>query len=96
MTEELGLHTMLGVSNISFGLPERMHITSNFLIQALHCGLDLPIVNPNQAAIMDAIASFKVLSGEDKDSAAYTPASPTLSPPRPRLPQPLRWIWRRQ
>lgn len=68
VTEELGLHTMLGVSNISFGLPERMHITSNFLIQALHCGLDLPIVNPNQAAIMDAIASFKVLSGEDKDS----------------------------
>ena len=71
VTEELGLHTMLGVSNISFGLPERMHITSNFLIQALHCGLDLPIVNPNQAAIMDAIAAFKVLSGEDKDSAAY-------------------------
>ena len=71
VTEELGLHTMLGVSNISFGLPERMHITSNFLIQALHCGLDLPIVNPNQAAIMDAIAAFKVLSGEDKDSSAY-------------------------
>ena len=68
---ELGVRTVLGVSNISFGLPERMHITSNFLIQALHCGLDLPIVNPNQAAIMDAIASFKVLSGEDKDSAAY-------------------------
>ena len=69
--KELGVRTILGVSNISFGLPERMHITSNFLIQALHCGLDLPIVNPNQAAIMDAIASFKVLSGEDKDSAAY-------------------------
>ena len=71
VTEELGLHTVLGVSNISFGLPAREHITVSFLTQAMYAGLDLPIVNPNQTAIMDAVTSFRVLSGQDKDSAAY-------------------------
>ena len=69
--EELGLHTVLGVSNISFGLPARENITASFLTQAMYAGLDLPIVNPNQSAVMDAIASFRVLSGEDRDSEAY-------------------------
>lgn len=69
--EELGLRTVLGVSNISFGLPARENITVSFLTQALYAGLDLPIVNPNQDAIMDAVASFRVLSGEDQNSAAY-------------------------
>ena len=69
--EELGLHTVLGVSNISFGLPARENITVSFLTQALYAGLDLPIVNPNQTAVMDAVASFRVLSGEDWDSEAY-------------------------
>ena len=71
VTEELGLHTVLGVSNISFGLPQRSRITASFLTQALACGLDLPIINPNQREIMDAVAVYRVLSGEDKDSAAY-------------------------
>ncbi len=69
--EELGLHTVLGVSNISFGLPARENITLSFLTQALYAGLDLPIVNPNQSAVMDAVASFRVLSGEDRNSEAY-------------------------
>jgi len=71
VTKELGLHTTLGVSNISFGLPARSHITENFLIQAMYAGLDLPIVNPNIEGIMNAIYSFKVLSGEDRDSVKY-------------------------
>jgi len=71
VTKELGLHTTLGVSNISFGLPARSHITENFLIQAMYAGLDLPIVNPNIEGIMNAIYSYKVLSGEDKDSVKY-------------------------
>ena len=71
VTEELGLHTVLGVSNISFGLPARENVTVSFLTQAMYAGLDLPIVNPNQKAIMDAIASFRVLSGQDADSEAY-------------------------
>ncbi len=69
--EELGLHNVLGVSNISFGLPAREQITGSFLTQAMCCGLDLPILNPNQKAMMDAVAAFRVLSGEDRDSAAY-------------------------
>ena len=69
--EELGLHTVLGVSNISFGLPARENITVSFLTQALYAGLDLPIVNPNQTEVMDAVASYRVLSGEDRDSEAY-------------------------
>lgn len=88
VTEVMGLHTVLGVSNISFGLPDRIRITENFLIQAMQCGLDLPIINPNQKQIMDAIACFKVLSGEDKDSAAYidrfanaAPAAPAAAAP---------------
>lgn len=68
---ELGLHTVLGVSNISFGLPARENITVSFLTQAMAAGLDFPIVNPNQRVIMDAVASFRVLSGEDRDSEAY-------------------------
>lgn len=69
--EELGLHACLGVSNISFGLPARRHITENFLIQAMQCGLDFPIINPNTLALMDAVASFKVLSGEDRNCEEY-------------------------
>ncbi len=71
VTEELGLHTVLGVSNISFGLPARENVTVSFLTQAMYAGLDFPIVNPNQKAIMDAVASFRVLSGEDRDSERY-------------------------
>ncbi|MCD7760641.1 MAG: homocysteine S-methyltransferase family protein [Clostridiales bacterium] len=69
--EELGLHNVLGVSNISFGLPDRTRITESFLVQAMGCGLDLPIINPNQRQMMDAVAAFRVLSGEDRDAAAY-------------------------
>ncbi len=69
--EELGLQTVLGVSNISFGLPSRGLISHNFLIQAMAAGLTLPIVNPNQREMMDAVAAFKVLSGEDEQCRAY-------------------------
>ena len=69
--EELGLRTVLGVSNISFGLPNRPLITQNFLIQALGAGLRLPIINPNQREMMDAVAAFRVLSGEDRECRAY-------------------------
>lgn len=71
VSKELGLHTVLGVSNISFGLPEREHVTVNFLTQAMSNGLDLPIINPNQKAIMDAVSAFRVLSGEDKNCEKY-------------------------
>ncbi len=69
--EELGLQTVLGVSNISFGLPNRALITQNFLIQAMAAGLTLPIINPNQKEMMDAVAAFRVLSGEDAQCRDY-------------------------
>ncbi len=68
---ELGLQTVLGVSNISFGLPNRGLVTENFLVQAMAAGLTLPIINPNQREMMDAVAAFRVLSGEDVGSAGY-------------------------
>ena len=69
--EELGLQTVLGVSNISFGLPQRNLITQSFLTQALLSGLTLPILNPNQTEMLDAVAAFRVLSGEDAGSRAF-------------------------
>jgi 5-methyltetrahydrofolate--homocysteine methyltransferase len=68
---EMGLQTVLGVSNISFGLPNRALVTQSFLTQALYAGLTLPIVNPNQKEMMDAVAAFRVLSGEDAGCRAY-------------------------
>ena len=68
---EMGLQTVLGVSNISFGLPNRPLVTENFLVQAMAAGLSMPIINPNQTALMDAVAAFRVLSGEDAQCRAY-------------------------
>ena len=68
---ELGLQTVLGVSNISFGLPNRPLITQNFLIEAMHAGLTLPIINKKQKEMLDAVAAFRVLSGEDRECRTY-------------------------
>ena len=68
---ELGLETVLGVSNISFGLPERAVVTRAFLTQAIGAGLTLPIINPNQKDMMDAVDACRVLSGEDISCSAY-------------------------
>ena len=71
VTEKLGLKTVLGVSNISFGLPNRGLVTRAFLCSALEAGLTMPIVNPNLKEIMDVISARKVLSGEDEGCRAY-------------------------
>ena len=69
--EELGLQTVLGVSNISFGLPNRVGITRAFLLRALDRGLTLPILNPNQREVMEAVAAYRVLHGEDEHCAEW-------------------------
>jgi 5-methyltetrahydrofolate--homocysteine methyltransferase len=69
--EKLGVKTCLGVSNVSYGLPERDTLTSTFLTSALTMGLDVPIMNTASEKSMDAIRSFRVLKGIDKDSAKY-------------------------
>ena len=72
--EELGLKTVLGVSNISFGLPNRELINQNFLAIALAYGLDLPIINPNVPSMTGAIRSYRLLANIDKDSREYIDA----------------------
>lgn len=69
--ERLGVKTLLGVSNISFGLPNRELINETFLALALGAGLDLPIINPNKEGMMNVIDSFKVLNNNDRGAKRY-------------------------
>lgn len=69
--ERLGVKTVLGVSNVSFGLPERGLINRTFLSAALCGGLDLPILNPLDKAMMDVVNAFKVLWNEDVNCENY-------------------------
>lgn len=69
--EKLGVKTVLGVSNISFGLPNRELVNSTFLSMALHSGLDLPIINPNLPSMSGAVFAYRVLSNIDKNSVEY-------------------------
>lgn len=69
--EKLGLRTALGVSNVSFGLPLRPVINRTFLTMAMECGLDLPIINPNDEDMMASIFAFNVLKNRDINAAAY-------------------------
>lgn len=72
--DELGVQTVLGVSNISFGLPQRGILNPYFLTMALAYGLTMPIINPNQKAMMDAIRSYRVISVLDVDCSDYVAA----------------------
>ncbi|MDP4119985.1 MAG: cobalamin-dependent protein, partial [Bacillota bacterium] len=69
--KELGVKTVLGVSNISFGLPNRELINETFLTMALSHGLDLPIMNPNNMGMAGAFDSFKMLLNIDKQASTY-------------------------
>ncbi len=68
---ELGLKTILGISNISFGLPNRELINRTFLAMAVDAGLNLAIVNPNDKNMMDTIASYRLLSGQDENGTNF-------------------------
>ena len=69
--DTLGVKTVLGISNVSFGLPQRPIINRNMLIAALMQGLDAPIMNPGDIGMKEAIAAYRVLMGVDKDSKDY-------------------------
>lgn len=71
---ELGLKTVLGVSNISFGLPNRVLVNHIFLTMALQNGLDLPIINPNIPEMTGAVRAYKLLANIDKNSVDYIKA----------------------
>lgn len=72
--KELGVKTVLGVSNISFGLPNRELVNSTFLTMALQKGLDLPIINPNIESMTGAVRAYKLLSNIDKNSVEFIKA----------------------
>ena len=74
-----GVRTVLGVSNISFGLPFRPLMNATFLAAAFAAGLDLCIINPCQQRMMDVVNSWRVLSGEDQSAQAYVAGYATRS-----------------
>ena len=69
--EELGCHTSLGVSNVSFGLPNRDTVNSTFFAQAMENGLSAAIINPYSAEMLKAWYTHRVLHGMDENCADY-------------------------
>ncbi len=69
--ERLGVKTLLGISNVSFGMPQRDLINATFLAAALGAGLDLPILNPLSARYCDVISAFRALNGQDEGAVAF-------------------------
>lgn len=87
LVKGLGVKTALGVSNVSFGLPNRGLLNKTFLTMAMTCGLNMPIMNPLDGEMTDAVKAFAVLSGGDKNSERYieeykdfTPAAKAVKP----------------
>ncbi|MDE5896874.1 MAG: cobalamin-dependent protein, partial [Clostridia bacterium] len=71
LVRTLGVKTALGVSNVSFGLPNRGLLNKTFLTMAMTCGLNMPIMNPLDGEMSGAVRAFAVLSGEDANSENY-------------------------
>ncbi len=71
---ELGVRTVLGVSNISFGLPCRDYLNTTFLTMAMAAGLDMAIMNPNTPEMMAAVRAYRVLTSQDPQSGDYVAA----------------------
>lgn len=71
VTNKMKLKTVLGVSNVSFGLPVRESVTAAFLTMALQSGLKAAIINPSSAIIMNAFNAYLALSGQDHSCLGY-------------------------
>ena len=92
---ELGCHTSLGASNVSFGLPQRDMINSTFFAIAMERGLSMAIMNPFAVEMMKAYYAFRALHGMDDNCAAYIDfaqsvpqaAAPAASAPAAAAPQ---------
>lgn len=69
--EKLGCKTILGVSNISFGIPNRQGLNNTYLNLALGSGLDLPIINTEDIAMVESVYAYKVISNMDKGCLEY-------------------------
>jgi 5-methyltetrahydrofolate--homocysteine methyltransferase len=75
---ELGCHTSLGVSNVSFGLPSRDVITSSFFTLAMGKGLSAAIMNPYSLEMMKAYKAYCALDGKDNNCADYINFAATI------------------
>lgn len=84
--EELGVGTVLGVSNVSHGLPGRSLLNSTFLAMALASGLDAAIVNPLDGRVWDTLRAGAVLVNRDRHARAYLASQPKEEPPAPVTP----------
>jgi 5-methyltetrahydrofolate--homocysteine methyltransferase len=71
LREELGVNTTCGASNVSFGLPNRHHITGTFLAMAIGAGMTSAIMSPLHEEVKTAIQAANVLAGYDTDCAAW-------------------------
>lgn len=86
--ERLGLKTVLGVSNISFGLPNRELINQTFLTLAMANGLDLPIINPNVEAMTGAVRAYHLLRNIDAGAVEFIKTYAAVLPAPAALPSP--------
>ena len=75
---QLGAHTSLGVSNISFGLPQREFVNAAFFALALENGLSAAIMNPFSAEMMKTYYAYRVLNGLDENCADYIAFADTV------------------
>ena len=66
-----GINTVMGVSNISFGLPSREAVNSTFFTMALNAGLSCGIINPQSKAMLDAFYGYRALAGYDEGCKEY-------------------------
>jgi 5-methyltetrahydrofolate--homocysteine methyltransferase len=78
---DLGINTVLGVSNISFGLPRRPLVSSTFFAMAIAAGLDAAIVNPKEQPMMETLRAAMVLTSRDPDARSYIAACQAESAP---------------
>lgn len=76
--EETGCASVLGVSNVSFGLPSREVLGGTFLTMALHTGLSAAIMNPLSPEMMGAMISYRTLTGRDPNCGEYIRFAGTL------------------
>ena len=77
---ELGCHTSLGVSNVSFGLPHRDVVNGVFFALALENGLSAAIMNPYSSEMMKTYHTYRLLKGLDENCAGYIAASDSFAP----------------
>lgn len=79
LRDELGVLTVVGLSNVSFGLPNRELLNSTFLAAAVASGLSTPIVNPLSDFLMNTVRGLKVIYNQDRDAAEFIEKSTQMT-----------------